>query len=94
MNKDIKELYVEYADILKALAHPVRLCIVKGLLDQGERNVTCMQNCLDLPQSTVSQHLQKLRSAGIIKGNRDGLEVNYYICNDKVKEIISVLFEM
>ncbi|GAA0126299.1 MULTISPECIES: metalloregulator ArsR/SmtB family transcription factor [Clostridium] len=94
MNKDIKELYVEYADILKALAHPVRLCIVKGLLEQGERNVTCMQNCLDLPQSTVSQHLQKLRSAGIIKGNRDGLEVNYYICNDKVKEIISVLFEM
>ncbi|MGL4731765.1 MAG: ArsR/SmtB family transcription factor [Clostridium sp.] len=90
----MKELYAEYAEILKALAHPVRLCIVKGLLDKGERNVTCMQNCLELPQSTVSQHLQKLRSAGIIKGNRDGLEVNYYICNDKVKEIISVLFEL
>ena len=87
------ELYIEYAEILKAIAHPARLCIVRSLLEKGERNVTCMQNCLELPQSTVSQHLQKLRAAGIIKGNRDGLEVNYYICNDKVKEIIQVLFK-
>ncbi len=93
MNKQEIELFTENAELLKALAHPVRLCIVKGLLENGERNVTCMQNCLELPQSTVSQHLQKLRSAGIIKGNREGLEVSYYICDERVKELISILFK-
>ena len=36
-----------------------------------------MQTCLDIPQSTVSQHIQKLKAAGIIEGDRTGLEINY-----------------
>jgi len=65
--------YTEITDILKALAHPTRLCIVKNLLEQKQCNVSHMQNCLKLPQSTVSQHLQKLWYAGIIEGQRHGL---------------------
>ncbi|MEX1029478.1 MAG: metalloregulator ArsR/SmtB family transcription factor [Paenibacillaceae bacterium] len=84
--------YNEAANILKALAHPVRLCIVKGLLDAGSCNVTYMQDCLELPQSTVSQHLQKLRSLGIVETDRNGLEVIYSVSNKKVKDIIRFLF--
>lgn len=91
MNYDAKKLN-EKAELLKVLAHPVRLCIVKGLLENGGCNVTYMQNCLNAPQSTVSQHLQKLKAAGIIKGKRDGLMANYKICNEKIKELLSVLF--
>jgi len=91
MNYDAKKLN-EKAELLKVLAHPVRLCIVKGLLENGGCNVTYMQNCLNAPQSTVSQHLQKLKAAGIIEGKRDGLMVNYKICNEKIKELLSVLF--
>lgn len=65
MNNDF-ERYNEAAELLKALAHPVRLCIVKGLMEKGSCNVSFMQNCLGLPQSTVSQHLQKLRALGIV----------------------------
>lgn len=79
------------ANILKALAHPVRLCIVKGLLDSGNCNVTYIQQCLDLPQSTVSQHLQKLRSLGIVETNRNGLEVIYTVSNKKIKDLIQIL---
>jgi ArsR family transcriptional regulator len=61
-------IYENEAELLKALAHPVRLCIVNGLLNKGTCNVSFMQNCLGMPQSTVSQHLQKLRVAGIVKG--------------------------
>ncbi|HEY8890801.1 MAG TPA: metalloregulator ArsR/SmtB family transcription factor, partial [Clostridium sp.] len=64
--------YSEITEILKVLAHPIRLCIVKGILDQGQCNVSHMQTCLKIPQSTVSQHLQKLRYAGVIEGNRKG----------------------
>ncbi|MDD3174309.1 MAG: metalloregulator ArsR/SmtB family transcription factor [Herbinix sp.] len=84
--------YNDTAEILKTLAHPVRLCIIKGLLEQGECNVTHMQSCLGTPQSTISQHLQKLRMAGIIEGRRNGLEIYYSVCDDKVKAVIKALF--
>ena len=84
--------YNEIADVLKALAHPVRLCIVRGLIEKGGCNVCHMQECLGMPQSTTSQHLQKLRSAGIISGQRKGLEVTYQVCDQRVVELIKVLF--
>lgn len=84
--------YAEIAEMLKVLAHPVRLCIVKGLLENGGCNVTHMQSCLGAPQSTISQHLQKLRTAGIIEGKRNGTEICYRVCNPMAAEIIRVLF--
>jgi ArsR family transcriptional regulator len=51
-----------------------------------------MQNCLGAPQSTISQHLQKLRMAGIIEGRRNGLEINYAVCSDKVEALMKLLF--
>lgn len=89
--KTDQEKYYQSAEILKTLAHPVRLCIVKGLLDKGECNVTYMQSCLDTPQSTISQHLQKLRSVGIIEGRREGLEIYYKVKNPKVAQLVQYL---
>ncbi|WP_288479328.1 helix-turn-helix transcriptional regulator [uncultured Clostridium sp.] len=90
MENDYKAL-TNSAELLKVLAHPVRLCIVRGLLTNGGCNVTFMQNCLDMPQSTISQHLQKLKSVGIIEGERNGLEINYRVVNNKVEKIIKAL---
>lgn len=90
--KDMYEKNVEVAEILKALAHPLRLCIVKGLLEKGESTVTNMQDCMNSPQSTISQQLQKLKSVGIIKGNRKGLEIHYYICDERIKDLIKLFF--
>ena len=90
MEKDFNK-YNETAELLKVLAHPVRICIVKGLLENGECNVSHMQNCLNAPQSTISQHLQKLRAAGIIEGRRNGLEIYYSVCNQKVASLIKVI---
>ncbi|ACA53762.1 winged helix-turn-helix transcriptional regulator [Clostridium botulinum] len=83
--------YNDIAELLKVLAHPVRICIVKGLLEKGECNVSHMQNCLDMPQSTISQHLQKLKSAGIIEGDRNGLQINYHVSNKKAEQLIKIL---
>jgi len=90
MENDYK-IYNDTAEFLKILAHPVRLCIVKGLLDKGQCNVTYIQGCLGMPQSTVSQHLQKLRTAGIIEGERNGLEINYKVCDERVLRLIDIL---
>lgn len=83
----------ENAEILKALAHPIRLCIVQGLLNCNGCNVSSIQNCLDMPQSTISQHLAKLKSAGIISGERNGLEIVYKVINPKAQAIIESLFK-
>lgn len=79
------------AEILKAIAHPVRLCIVKNLIEVNSCNVSTIQNCLGMPQSTVSQHLAKLKAAGIIEGERRGVEINYSVVNEDVKKIIKAI---
>ncbi|MGB9804345.1 ArsR/SmtB family transcription factor [Desulfofundulus sp.] len=84
--------YEERAELLKALAHPIRLCIVDGLIN-NECNVTRMRECLNLPQSTVSQHLSILKSRGIIKGRRRGTEICYTVSNKMVKELMQVLMK-
>ena len=86
--------YNNIAEILKVLAHPLRICIVKNLLENGECNVGYMHTCLEVPQSTVSQHLQKLRYAGIIEGKRHGLEINYKIKNQQMGNLINSIFNI
>jgi len=43
-----KSKFIQKSELLKALAHPTRLCIVKVLIEK-ESNVTNIQECLDLP---------------------------------------------
>ncbi len=82
----------EKAKVLKAMAHPTRLCIIKGLLEEEGCYVSKMQGCLDIPQSTLSQHLIKLKDLEILEGRRDGLNINYYVINNDVKKVIKALF--
>jgi len=83
--------FIQKSELLKAISHPIRLCIVKSLMEK-ESNVTNIQECLDLPQSTVSQHLFRLKAAGILKGERNGLEISYQVINEDIKKIIKILF--
>lgn len=89
--EDINKYY-EAAEILKVLGHPTRLCIVNGLLKNKGCNVSFMQSCLKIPQSTVSQHISKLKSAGIIVGERKGLEITYKVVNQMAIDLVTSLF--
>ncbi len=83
-----RAILAEKAEIFKSIAHPVRLCILAMLIKENKSNVTDIQCCLDVPQPTVSQHLSKLRAAGILSAERNGTEVIYKIINEEVKNII------
>ncbi len=87
------DLIKKKALLLKALSNPVRLCIVRELLQRDACNVSSMQNCLKMSQSTVSQHLGRLRDLGIISGERKGTEVYYQVTSDEAAEVIRVLFK-
>ena len=83
----------EKAKLLKAISHPIRLCVVKGLMESEGYNVSKMQTCLDIPQSTLSQHLTKLKDLNIIEGKRNGVEIKYYVKNEEIKNIINTIFD-
>lgn len=82
--------YHQESGLLKALAHPVRLRIVHGLL-HNECNVNKIVEKLKLPQSTVSQHLSILKHKGIVQIRKDGVKACYRVTNDKVAAIIKIL---
>jgi len=82
--------YQEYSETLKALGHPIRLKMVEGLMKHS-CHVNQMVEALNLPQSTVSQHLGILKNCGIIVPRKDGVQTCYEVTDKKVKQIIKIL---
>lgn len=76
------------AELFKVLSNNVRLCILTNLCKNGEKRVSDLQRCSLASQSFVSQQLMKLKYMGIITDRKDGVEVYYTICDDKVKDVI------
>ena len=91
---ETKALLEEKAEMFKSIAHPVRLCILTMLIKEKQSNVSDIQYCLDVPQPTVSQHLSKLKSAGILSAERNGTEIIYKIINEEVKNIINQILDI
>jgi ArsR family transcriptional regulator, arsenate/arsenite/antimonite-responsive transcriptional repressor len=66
------------ADILKALAHPVRILIISALTD-GDQCVCELNTLADIDQSGLSRHLASLKKAGIVSDRRKGMNVFYHL---------------
>lgn len=85
--------YEKQAELLKALAHPVRLQIVDHLVKRGCRNVRCMEHHIGMSQSGISQHLQRLRSAGVVEAERIKNEVYYRVTSRQAEVLLAALTE-
>ncbi|MEI4618515.1 metalloregulator ArsR/SmtB family transcription factor [Bacillus cereus] len=83
--------YEQSADILRVLGHPIRLEIMHMLIRKGPLNVSELWREVELPQSTVSQHLNKLKSLKLVSYERKGLEVFYRVDDPTVIKIIKTL---
>lgn len=77
----------ETATIAKVLSHPARLAILRYLANCNTCISGDISNEIPLSRTTVSQHLQELKKAGLIHGEIDGLKVNYCLCNDGILNI-------
>ncbi|BCA37131.1 MULTISPECIES: ArsR/SmtB family transcription factor [Bacillus cereus group] len=80
----------EDVEILKIMAHPIRLRIVNELSKHNTFNVSQLTKVLEIPQSTVSQHLSKMKGK-VLKAERKGLEIYYSIRNNKATQIVGIL---
>ena len=73
--------------MLKLVSQPTRLKILWALL-HGEHSVTALAKHVGASQTTVSQHLGKLRTAQLVKIRRDGNTLYYSTDNEHVREVI------
>ncbi len=77
MNNDPKwQRYEMQAQVITALAHPIRLAIV-DLLKDGEVCVCEIADRIGIERSNTSRHLALMLKAGVLKTRKDGLQVFY-----------------
>ena len=76
MDEETKKLYEMKAEVLSAIAHPIRLAIVEFLRD-GEQCVCDIATHVGSERSNVSRHLAVMLRAGILEHRKDGLRMLY-----------------
>jgi ArsR family transcriptional regulator len=84
------ERAAQIADVLKALAHPVRLQII-ALLCDGDAHVNAMAERLDIPQPIVSQQLRILRMRGLVDVAREGGLAVYHLTEPRLSQIVECM---
>lgn len=87
------QVFSLHAALFKALAHPKRLEVIHLLRDQ-ELNVSQMRSMLGLEQANLSQHLQVLRTAGVVDTRREGKQVFYRLAHPNVIAASDLFREM
>lgn len=75
------------ADSLRLLADPTRIKLLWALL-HGEESVACLAELVGAAPTAVSQHLAKLRLAGLVEGRREGTYI-YYSAGDSVRALLT-----
>ncbi len=75
------------ADILHALAHPLRIQIVDFMTETHEATVVDMQSSLGLEPGLLSNHLRILRQAGIVETSRSGKYISYQLDARRLEDI-------
>jgi len=76
------------AAVFSALADPTRLRLVRLLCRQRDPNALCVNALaafLGVSQPAVSQHIRVLKSAGLVKGQRRGYHIHYFINHDTLE---------
>lgn len=79
------------ANILKTIAHPLRLSVIELLDGKGPLTVTELINELQVEQSLLSHHLTKMKDRGILSAEREGKNVRYELAEGELTHIFDCL---
>jgi ArsR family transcriptional regulator len=77
----------DHAILFGVLADPTRLKLLRLLAQQQEPHALCVNALayqLGVTQSAISQHLRILKSVGLVKGERRGYRIHYFINQEKL----------
>jgi DNA-binding transcriptional ArsR family regulator len=91
----IKELEPEKleqaANMLKAIAHPMRIAILGYLEDGKKLTVTEIHELLQIEQSTTSHHLGILKDKGVLSSKREGKNTYYFLKHCSLSNIVDCI---
>jgi len=88
MKQTVEEEIEQQAAVFAILSDPTRLRLIKLLCRQWGSRALCVNalaNLLGVTQSAVSQHLRILKSLGLVKGERRGYHIHYFINSDALE---------
>ena len=83
-------LLSHFAEVAKALAHPVRLELLEALA-QGERGVDALAQACGQSIANTSHHLKVLRLRGLAASRKEGLQVIYALADDAIPGVIGAI---
>ena len=79
--------------LLKSLANENRLTLL-CVLAEGEASVGQLNQCIDVSQSALSQHLALLREQGLVQTRRENQSVYYRLSNTPALQVITLLHDI
>jgi len=84
-----------HAEQLSALGHPARLAILRFVVQGGPEGTPAgdIQAHVDLPASTLSHHLKRLSSAGLVRTRNEGTFIYYSPDFEALKGLTAYLWE-
>ena len=93
LNKS-SERVAAYADMFSAMGTEARLRIMQLLLSAHPEGLVVgdIQTELDIPNSTLSHHLEKLKTEGLVKIQRQGTFLRYTADTDALQELLQFLY--
>jgi ArsR family transcriptional regulator len=86
-----KELAMHAAEVLKAVAHPLRLQIVE-VLEDGELSVGEIVEALGEKQAITSQQLNLMKDKGVLASRREGAHVYYRVSNPSAIKVLNCVY--
>ena len=89
----ITEKSADAAHLLKLLSNQHRLLILCHLVE-GELCVSDLEQRLDISQSSLSQHLARLRDKGIVDFRKESTTVYYRLADPKAKKVLETLYHL
>ena len=79
------------ANVLKTIAHPLRLSVIEVLDSNGPMTVTELINQLQVEQSLLSHHLTKMKDRGILTAERQGKNIRYELAEESLTRVFDCL---
>jgi DNA-binding transcriptional ArsR family regulator len=90
--KELKPENIEKAaNMLKAIAHPIRLSIIGCLEDGKMKTVTEIHKFLSIKQSTASHHLVILKDRDVLGSKREGKNTLYFLKHENLKVLLTCI---
>jgi ArsR family transcriptional regulator, arsenate/arsenite/antimonite-responsive transcriptional repressor len=93
-NTQSAEQIAKYADMFSAMGTEARLRIMQLLLSAHPEGMVVgeIQEELEIPNSTLSHHLDKLRNEGLVQVRRESTFLRYTANTDALQEILQFLY--